>query len=227
MKREEIVSELFRLRDDKYAVFQSSLLPTIKADRVIGVRTPKLRLLAVSLSKDEDLVLFLKSLPHQYFEENQLHAFLISLEKDFCKCIAEVEAFLPFVDNWATCDQLSPKVFKKNADKILTYINGWIKSDKVYTVRFAISMLMKYFLDERFDLKYVDMVGAIRLDEYYVKMAIAWFFATALAKQYALVLPYLERKDLDDWTHNKTIQKCVESNRISIEQKAYLKTLRV
>ena len=227
MKREEIVSELFRLRDDKYAVFQSSLLPTIKADRVIGVRTPKLRLLAVSLSKDEDLVLFLKSLPHQYFEENQLHAFLISLEKDFCKCIAEVEAFLPFVDNWATCDQLSPKVFKKNADKILTYINGWIKSDKVYTVRFAISMLMKYFLDERFDLKYVDMVAAIRLDEYYVKMAIAWFFATALAKQYALVLPYLERKDLDDWTHNKTIQKCVESNRISIEQKAYLKTLRV
>lgn len=124
MKREEIVSELFRLRDDKYAVFQSSLLPTIKADRVIGVRTPKLRLLAVSLSKDEDLVLFLKSLPHQYFEENQLHAFLISLEKDFCKCIAEVEAFLPFVDNWATCDQLSPKVFKKMQIKYLHILMG-------------------------------------------------------------------------------------------------------
>ena len=227
MNRDEIVAELFRLQDKKYAAFQAKLISTVEAERIIGVRTPELRSFANRLFKDEDTALFLECLPHQYFDENQLHAFMISLEKDFYKCIAEVEAFLPFIDNWATCDQLSPKVFKKEPEKLLPYIYTWIRSDKVYTVRFAIGMLMEHFLGERFHSKYADMVAAVRSDEYYINMMVAWYFATALAKQYASILPYLERKKLDDWTHNKTIQKSVESNRISTEQKAYLKTLKI
>ncbi|MDE6421715.1 MAG: DNA alkylation repair protein [Lachnospiraceae bacterium] len=227
MNCDEIVAELFRLQDKEYAAFQAKLIPTVEADRIIGVRTPELRSLSKKLFKDEDTASFLTFLPHRYFEEDQLHAFVISLEKDFGKCIAEVEAFLPFIDNWATCDQLSPKAFKKEPEKLLPYICTWIKSDKVYTVRFAIGMLMQHFLDARFDPKYADMVAAVRSEEYYINMMIAWFFATALAKQYASILPYLEGKKLDDWTHNKAIQKSVESYRITAEQKAYLKTLKV
>ena len=227
MNRDEIVAELFRLQDKKYAAFQAKLIPTVEAERIIGVRTPELRSFAKRLFKDEDTVLFLECLPHQYFDENQLHAFMVSLEKDFHKCIAEVEAFLPFIDNWATCDQLSPKAFKKEPEKLLPYICTWIKSDKAYTVRFATGMLMEHFLGERFHSRYADMVAAVRSDEYYINMMVAWYFATALAKQYASILPYLEGKKLDDWTHNKTIQKSVESNRISAEQKAYLKTLKI
>ena len=227
MNRDEIVAELFRLQDKKYAAFQAKLIPTVAPDRIIGVRTPELRALARELSGDEDIASFLTRLPHQYFEEDQLHAFVISLERDFDKCITEMEAFLPFIDNWATCDQLSPKVFKKEPEKLLPYIHTWIKSDKVYTVRFAIGMLMQHFLDEKFNPKYADMVAAVKSEEYYINMMIAWYFATALAKQYAAILPYLEGKKLDDWTHNKAIQKSVESNRISTEQKAYLKTLKV
>jgi 3-methyladenine DNA glycosylase AlkD len=152
---------------------------------------------------------------------------VISLEKDFDKCIAEVEAFLPFIDNWATCDQLSPKAFKKEPEKLLPYIRSWIKSDKTYTIRFAIGMLMQHFLDDRFDTKYADMVAEVRSEEYYVNMMIAWYFATALAKQYEAVLPYLQEKRLTDWVHNKAIQKSVESFRITPEQKEYLKTLKV
>ncbi len=227
MNRDEITAELFRLQDKKYAAFQAKVIPTADAESIIGVRTPELRSLAKRIFKDEDTALFLECLPHQYFDENQLHAFVISLEKDFYKCIAEVEAFLPFIDNWATCDQLSPKAFKKEPEKLLPYIDTWIRSDKVYTVRFAIGMLMEHFLDERFHPKYADMAAAVRSDEYYINMMVAWYFATALAKQYSSILPYIEGKKLDDWTHNKTIQKCVESNRISAEQKAYLKTLKV
>lgn len=227
MKCDEIAEELFRLRDEKYAAFQAKLIPTVQPDRIIGVRTPQIRAFAKSLSKDEGAGAFLTSLPHRYFDEDQLHAFVISLEKDFDKCVAEVEAFLPFVDNWATCDQLSPKAFKKQPEKLLLYIRAWIKSDKAYTVRFAIGMLMEHFLDDLFDLEYADMVAAIRSEEYYINMMIAWYFATALAKQYDSVLPYLQEKKLDDWTHNKAIQKSVESYRITAEQKAYLKTLKV
>ena len=227
MNRDDIVAELFRLQDKTYAAFQAKLIPTVDTDRIIGVRTPELRTFAGKLVKDEDITSFLTSLPHQYFDEDQLHAFVISLEKDFDKCIAEVDAFLPFIDNWATCDQLSPKVFKKEPEKLLPYIYTWIKSDKVYTVRFAIGMLMQHFLDDRFDPKYADMVAAVRSEEYYINMMIAWYFATALAKQYDSILPYLEGKKLDVWTHNKAIQKSVESNRITTEQKAYLKTLKV
>ncbi|MBR2823180.1 MAG: DNA alkylation repair protein [Clostridia bacterium] len=226
MIREEIVAELFRLQDKKYAAMQTKIIPTVAPDRIIGVRTPELRTFAKALSRDEDIDLFLQVLPHPYFDENQLHAFVISLEKDFDKCIAEVDSFLPFVDNWATCDQLSPKIFKKEPEKLLPHIHAWIQSDKVYTVRFAIGMLMQHFLDERFDLRYADMVAAVRSKEYYVNMMIAWYFATALAKQYDSILPYLEEKKLDDWTHNKAIQKSVESYRITPEQKTYLKTLK-
>ena len=227
MTKDEIIAELFRLQDKKYAAFQAKLVPTVEPDRIIGVRTPELRTFARELVKDGDTAEFLTSLPHRYFDEDQLHAFLISLEKDFDKCIGAVEAFLPFIDNWATCDQLSPKAFKKEPEKLLPYISRWLQSDRVYTVRFAIGMLMQHFLDERFDPRYADMVAAVRSEEYYINMMIAWYFATALAKQYDAILPYLEGKRLDDWTHNKAIQKSVESNRITAEQKAYLKTLKV
>lgn len=227
MNRDEIVAELFRMQDSDYALLQKKIIPTVAADRIIGVRTPALRTLAKSLYKDNDIEAFLSCVPHQYFDENQLHAFVISLEKDFDKCIAEVETFLPFIDNWATCDQLSPKAFKKEPENLLPYIHAWIKSDRTYTIRFAIGMLMQHFLGESFETKYADMVANVRSDKYYVNMMIAWYFATALAKQYELVLPYLEEKKLDCWVHNKAIQKSIESYRIPDEQKAYLKTLKV
>ena len=173
------------------------------------------------------MVKILSCLPHRYFDEDQLHVFVISLEKDFDRCIAEVDSFLPFIDNWATCDQLSPKAFKKEPQRLLSHIQAWIKSNQPYTIRFAIGMLMQHFLDERFNTKYADMVAELRSEEYYVNMMIAWYFATALAKQYESVLPYLEEKRLDAWVHNKAIQKSVESYRITEKQKAYLKTLKI
>ena len=227
MKRDEIVAELFQMRDKDYAAMQAKIIPTVSVDRIIGVRTPALRAFAKRLYKDSDADRFLSALPHQFFDEDQLHAFVISLEKDFDRGVESVEAFLPFIDNWATCDQLSPKAFKKVPEKLLPYIGEWIKSDRVYTVRFAIGMLMQHFLDERFDTKYSDMVAEVKSGEYYINMMIAWYFSTALAKQYDLVLKYLEEKRLDDWTHNKAIQKSVESYRITDEQKDYLKTLKV
>ena len=227
MNRDEIVTALFRMRDADYALLQAKIIPTVAADRIIGVRTPALRAFAKALYKDRDKEDFLSCTPHQYFDENQLHAFVISLEKDFDKCIAEVDAFLPFIDNWATCDQLSPKAFKREPEKLLQYIQSWIKSDQTYTVRFAIGMLMQHFLDERFEAGYADMVAEVRSEEYYINMMIAWYFATALAKQYERTVPYLEGRRLDGWVHNKAIQKSVESYRITDEQKAYLKTLKV
>ena len=226
MTRDGIVAELFRLQDKDYAQMQAKVIPTVPAGRIIGVRTPELRAFAKRLYKDRDTEDFLSSVPHQYFDEDQLHAFVISLEKDFDKCMAAVEAFLPFIDNWATCDQLSPVSFKKEPEKLLPHIGLWIGSDRTYTVRFAVGMLMQHFLDERFDTKYADRVAEIRSEEYYVNMMIAWYFATALAKQYDSVLPYLEGRKLARWAHNKAIQKSVESFRITAEQKAYLKTLK-
>ena len=227
MNREEIVTELFRMRDQDYALMQAKIIPTVAADRIIGVRTPALRAFAKRLYKDRESDEFLSCVPHRYFDEDQLHAFMISLEKDFDSCIEKVDAFLPFIDNWATCDQLSPGVFKTAPEKLLPSIHTWIQSDQTYTVRFAIGMLMQHFLDERFDTTYADMIAEVRSEEYYIRMMIAWYFATALAKQFDLVLPYLEDRRLDDWTHNKAIQKSVESYRITDEQKAYLKTLKV
>ncbi len=227
MKRDEIVTELFKMRDVDYAQFQGKLIPTVSSDRVIGVRTPALRAFAKDLYKDPDIDEFLCATPHQYFDEEQLHAFVISLEKDFDKCIALVEEFLPFIDNWATCDQLSPKCFKKEQKKLLSYIKVWIKSNHTYTVRFAIGMLMQHYLDDGFKTEYADMVAEVRSDEYYINMMIAWYFATALAKQYESIVPYIEERRLAVWVHNKAIQKSVESYRITAEQKEYLKTLKI
>ena len=226
MITEEIREELFRLQDSKYREFQSKLIPNVPLDSVIGVRTPALRKYAKELAKREEIGEFLSDVPHRYFDENQLHAFIISQLKDFGRCMEYVRAFLPYVDNWATCDQLSPKVFGKNKGDLLKQIREWIGSGDTYTVRFGIGMLMQYFLDEDFDPEYPELVAQIRSEEYYVNMMKAWYFATALAKQYETVLPFIEERRLDDWTHRKAIQKAVESYRITEEQKKYLKTLK-
>ena len=227
MITEEIKQRLFSLQDEPYRDFQVKLIPTIDPKTMIGVRTPALRKLAKELSKDPDITEFLTSLPHEYFDENQLHAFLISEIKDYKKCIAQTEKFLPFINNWATCDQLSPKVFKKHKQELLSHIQTWIRSEETYTVRFGIGMLMEHFLDDDFDPEYLELVAGIRSEEYYINMMIAWYFATALAKQYDAVLPYLEQKKLAPWTHNKAIQKARESYRVSAEQKEYLKSLKI
>ena len=227
MIAEEITSELFEMQDGKYRDFNSKLIPTVDKEKMIGVRTPELRKYAKLLVKRDDVGEFLSMLPHKYFEENQLHAFILAEIKNFELCLEEVKKFLPYIDNWATCDQLSPKVFKKYHKELIPHIREWIQSDKTYTVRFGIGMLMEHFLDEDFDLKYPEMVAVIRTEEYYINMMTAWYFATALAKQYEQVLPFIENKKLDMWTHNKAIQKSLESYRIADEHKAYLKGLKV
>ena len=227
MITEDIRKELFDNQDIKYRDFQKKLIPTVDPDSVIGVRTPKLRDMAKVYLKRDDIDDFLSVLPHEYFDENQLHAFILSGMKDYEKCLSGVGSFLPFVDNWATCDQMSPKVFKKHRQELLKTINKWLKSKETYTVRFAIGMLMEHFLDEDFDIKYLQKISGLRSDEYYINMMIAWYFATALAKQYDAVIPFIEDKKLDPWTHNMAIRKSTESYRISPEQKQYLKSLKI
>lgn len=223
----EIRQELFKNQDVKYRDFQAKLLPTLDPQTVIGIRTPVLRKLAKKLYREHDFSEFLNDLPHRYFDENQLHAFLICEMKDFSCCMAALNQFLPYVDNWATCDQMSPKVFARDKETLLGQIKIWISSPETYTVRFAIGMLMQHFLDGDFDMEYPEMVSAIRSREYYVNMMIAWYFATALAKQYEAILPFFETQCLETWTHNKAIQKALESYRISDEQKQYLRTLKI
>lgn len=218
-----IEEKLWSLQDESYGQFQRRLLPNLPGERIIGVRTPALRALAKELAP---CPAFLQDLPHRYFEENQLHAFLLERCNDFAQTVANVDAFLPYVDNWATCDQLSPKVFKKHRAELLPYIRRWLMSEHPYTVRFAIGMLMQHFLEEDFSEEYPRMVASVEMDVYYVRMEQAWYFATALAKQYDAVIPYIEQNRLERWTHNKTIQKCLESYRISLEQKEYLKQFR-
>ena len=227
MLTDEIRKELYGMQDIKYRDFQCRLIPTVDPDTVIGVRTPELRRYAKKLVKQDDIQGFLNDLPHQYFDENQLHAFIISEMKDYDLCMKELISFLPYVDNWASCDQLSPKVFRKHRPELLEQIRTWIQSDKTYTVRFGIGMLMQHFLDDDFDPAYPEMVAGLRSEEYYVNMMIAWYFATALAKQYDAVLPYIEERKLSDWTHNRTIQKAIESYRITPEQKEYLRSLKI
>ena len=226
-KINEIRERLLSMQDTKYRDFQAKLIPTVEADSVIGVRTPELRKYATELIRQGDYDAFLQDLPHKYFDENQLHAFIVSGIRDYEKCMEELCHFLPYVDNWATCDQMSPKVFKKHKTELLGQVKEWIKSDETYTARFAIGMLMEHFLDEDFDPEFPKMVAKVRSEEYYINMMIAWYFATALAKQYDAILPYIEEKKLDAWTHNKAIQKSVESYRITPEQKDYLKSLKV
>ena len=224
---EEILQRLFALKDREYQVFQSKLIPTVASERMIGVRTPALRAMAKGLAKRGDAGEFLVALPHRYFDENQLHAFIISLGKDYDATVAAVDAFLPHVDNWATCDQLSPAVFRKHHAELLSEIRRWMASEQTYTIRFGVGMLMQHYLDADFRPEYLERVAALRSDEYYVNMMIAWYFATALAKQYDAALPYLAQRRLDVWTHNKAIQKAVESFRVSAEQKEYLKMLKI
>ena len=227
MTVQEIREELNRLQDPKYRDLQIQIIPTVRPETIIGVRTPELRKMSNQLTKTEGIITFLEDLPHLYFEENQLHAFIISGLKDYQSCLCRLNQFLPYVDNWATCDQMSPGVFRKHRPELEEHIREWIGSGKTYTVRFGIGMLMAHYLEESFDIRYPEMVSAVRSEEYYVKMMIAWYFATALAKQYEAVLPYIEQQRLDPWTHNKAIQKSVESYRIPPERKAYLKTLKI
>ena len=229
MKENEIIQKLFELQDEKYRNFQSKLIPTINSESIIGVKTPELKTLAKDISKGNEILRndFLSDVPHRYFEENQLQAFIISDEKDFDKCIDYLENFLPYIDNWATCDQLCPAIFKKNHSKLLPYINKWINSNYTYTIRFAIKLLMQHFLNEDFKPEYLEMVAKVESSEYYINMVRAWYFATSLAKQYESTITVIQEKRLDIWTHNKTIQKAIESFRITPEQKTYLRSLRV
>lgn len=222
----DIRSRLFDMRDEKYQQFNASLIPNVNSELVIGVRTPELRKYASELARREDIGSFLSALPHEYFEENQLHAFIIEKTKDYDKCLAQVEEFLPFIDNWATCDQCAPKVLVKNPERLISAVRRWISSDKAYTVRYGIGMLMRAYLDDRFSPEYPKLVAAVESQEYYVNMMRAWYFATALAKQYEAVIGYFEEGRLDEWTNNKSIQKACESYRVSDERKAYLRTLK-
>ncbi len=223
---QSVRTRLFELQDIKYKDFHSKLMPTVDPDLVIGVRTPQLRKFAREFSKTPEAAEFLKKLPHKYYEENNLHGFLVEAMKDYEECIAAVNAFLPYVDNWATCDLMRPKVFGKHLQELLAQIRIWMESKETYTIRFGIEMLMTFYLDEQFDIAYPELVAGVQSEEYYVNMMIAWYFATALAKQYEAVIPYIEQGWLARWTHNKAIQKAVESYRITEEQKAYLRTLR-
>ena len=218
---------LFQLQDKGYRDFQSKLIPTIPVETIIGVRIPTIRKLAKEYGKDPESVEFLKQLPHTYYDENILHALLVAEIKDYEVCVKEVERFLPYVDNWAVCDIYSPKVFRKNKGKLIDKIREWTASDHPYTCRFGMEMLMTHFLDEDFRVEYLEIPAAVHSEEYYVNMMIAWFYATALAKQWDATIGYIEDQRLDTWTHNKTIQKARESYRITPEQKEYLKTLKM
>ncbi len=224
---DRIRKELYSLQDLKYREMQIRLIPTVQPERIIGVRTPELRKAAKELAASEEIGLFLHDLPHPTFDENQLHAFILSGMKDYRECLAELERFLPYVDNWATCDQMSPRVFRKHRKELIESIRKWIGSGRTYTIRFGIGMLMEHYLDADFDIRFPEMAAAVRSDEYYVNMMTAWYFATALAKQYDAVLPFIEEHRLDPWTHNKAIQKSIESYRITPEQKAHLRTLKI
>lgn len=218
---------LFSLRDEKYAAFQRPLLPNLAPESIIGVRTPALRLLAKELRGSAEAEAFLAALPHRYFEENQLHAFLVAQERDYCRCIERLECFLPFVDNWATCDQLSPRVLGRHRAELLPEVRRWMASGHEYTCRFGIGMLMRYFLEpDAFSEEYLRWVAAIDREEYYVRMMQAWFFATALAKQWSAAEPYMHDGRLPDWVRRKAIQKALESFRIPAEHKAHLRSLR-
>lgn len=221
-----LYERLSGLADEKYKDFQSKLVPKIPKDTMIGVRTPDLRMITKELRGTEEAEKFLAELPHRYYEENMIHFFLIAMIPDFEECAKAVETFLPYVNCWAVCDQATPKVFTKNHEKLLPLIRKWIKSEQVYTVRFAIRMLMNEFLEEDFRSEYLEWVAGVRGEDYYIRMMVAWYFATALAKQYDASVVYIEERRLDPWAHKKTIQKAIESYRISEEHKEYLKTLR-
>ncbi len=220
----DIKGKLFSAQDEQYKKFHCGLMPTVNPDTVIGVRMPHLRRIAKEIKNEAEE--FIAVLPHKYYEENNLHGILVGDIKDFDKCIFEINRFLPYINNWATCDMISPKVFKKNPERLMEHIRVWMKSEHTYTVRFAVGMLMKFYLDENFKTEYLDMAAETESDEYYIKMMVAWYFATALAKQYEKALPYISEGRLEIWTHNKTIQKAIESFRITDEQKKLLRKMK-
>ena len=222
----DIIQELYKLADEKYADFQAKLTPNVDRELFIGVRVPDARKLAKVVYKSGEYEEFLNSLPHKYYDENMLHGLILSEFKNYDGCVAEVDRFLPYVDNWAVCDIMSPKCFKKNKERLITKTVEWSESDEIYTSRFGVEMLMTHYLDEDFKEEYLEIPANVRIDDYYARMMVAWFFATALAKQWEATIPYIKDGRLEVWTHNKTIQKARESYRISEEQKEYLKTLK-
>lgn len=225
---EKIIREkLLEMQDESYRDFHARLMPTVDKNLIIGVRVPQLRKFAKELYKSGGCEDFLKALPHKYYEENNVHAFLIEQQKDYGETVRLLDEFLPYVDNWATCDMMSPKIFKKHLPELYEKIPEWLGSDKTYSVRFGIKMLMEFFLGENFTDECASLVCSVRSDEYYINMMIAWYFATALAKNYEDIVPYIEGNRLDVWTHNKAIQKAIESNRITDGQKEYLKSLKI
>ena len=227
MTNEEIRNRLFELKDEKYKEFTLKLIPGLEPDNVIGVRTPQVAKIAKEIIKSGDYSSFLDDCPHKYYEEMGIHVAIINSMKDYDSVIREIDRFIPHVDNWATCDGIKPrKAFSKNCDKLIIDAKRWIKSEHTYTKRFGIEMIMNFFLDDNFKREYNDLVASIRSDEYYINMMIAWYFATALAKQYNDTIPFIENRRLDEWTHKKTIQKARESYRITEEQKEYLKSLK-
>lgn len=226
MDREYILKRLFELQDLKYRDFHSKLIPNIDRERVIGVRAPQLKKLAKELKNTEAPDILFESLPHLYYEENNLHSLFIEEIKDYQECVRRLDEFLPYIDNWATCDFFKPKAFNKNKVLLVEDIKRWIASEHEYEVRFAIEMLMKLYLDGDFKPEYLQMVASVNREEYYIKMMVAWYFATALAKQWDHAVKYIENQKLEPWTHNKTIQKARESFRVSGEQKEYLKSLK-
>ena len=218
--------ELFKLQDTEYRDFNSSLIPGIEKETVIGVRIPVLRKFAKEYAKSGETEQFMTELPHKYYEENNLHMMLIAQIKDYNKCISETEKFLPHIDNWATCDSPLPKCFDKNKEDVLERAKNWIATDTTYVKRYGMGVMMRLFLDEDFKEEYIQLVAGVKSEEYYVNMMIAWFFATALAKQWDAAIPYIQERRLSEWVHRKSIQKAVESYRITPEQKEYLKGLR-
>lgn len=222
----DLTKELFSMQDKEYRGFHSRLMPTVAPETIIGIRVPILRKFAKEFKKRAEYTEFIHTLPHKYYEENNLHAFTVALEKDFDTALAETKRFLPYIDNWATCDMFMPKVFAKHKDRILPEIRVWLKSGHTYTVRYAIGLLMSLFLDEDFKPEYMELVAAVRSEDYYINMMTAWYFATALAKQREFALRYITDERLDTWTHNKTIQKACESNRIDKEFKLKLRALK-
>lgn len=221
-----VIDKLIEVKDDQYKEFQVKLVPNISPDLILGVRTPDMRMISKELYESPERDEFLNSLPHKYYEEDLIHFFVISLMKDFDECVKRTEMFLPYVNCWPVSDQATPKSFKKNHQKVLPYIKKWIDSSHVYTARFGIRMLMNEFLDEDFNEEYLEIVSKKKGDDYYLKMMVAWYFATALAKKYDETIKYFENHLLDEWVHKKAIQKAIESYRVSDDHKEYLKTLR-
>ena len=226
MTNTEIREKIFSMADENYKDFQAKLMPTVDRNKVIGVRTPALRFFAKELYKAGRYDAFLSDLPHKYYEEDNLHALLIDKIKDFDECVSAIEKLLPYIDNWATCDMLRPRALKKEPERLLEYIYKWLSSDKVYTVRYGIGCLCSFYLDDNFSPRHLAVVAKIKSEEYYINMMMAWYFATALAKQYDYAVLYLQERKLPEWVHRKTIQKAVESYRINVETKAYLRTLK-